>query len=256
MKIITIQIINFLFKFLFLKKIILNILVKKYGFDFIDFGSKTGGSIAYASKVFQLNKGLGIDLLDGFPSLACKNNFLGLKTDILKIPNVKIFDAVVMSHFLEHIPARETSLTMIKKALDISNKFVYIQQPFFDENIYLFKNDLKLAYADWRGHPNMLTSYDFYIMLKRLQRTYDFEFTIAFDHPIKNSSSADIVNINEPFNVIQFDKDKSFKKKRLVFDREIYKEIKVLITHRDINHSHYLSLMRYEKDFQLPEGIE
>lgn len=55
------QIINFLFKFFF-KKIILNILLKKYSINFVDLGSKTGGSIAYAEKVFQLNKGLEINL--------------------------------------------------------------------------------------------------------------------------------------------------------------------------------------------------
>lgn len=241
------HIINFFFKFFFLKKIILNILVKKYGLDFIDFGSKTGGSIAYAEKVFQLNKGLGIDLLDDFPSMASKNNFLGLKTDILKIPNNKFFDAVIMSHFLEHIPARESSLEMIEKALNISNKFVYIQQPFFDENMYLFKNGLKLTYADWRGHPNMLTSYDFFVMLRRLQEKYDFSFTIAFDHIIRDSSSRDIVNINESFDAIHFDKQSSLKKKNIIFDRNIYKEIKILITHRDENHEEILKLMRYDE---------
>ena len=247
MKQSTIQAINFLFRFSFLKKFILNFLVNNEGYDFIDFGSKTGGSILYAQKVFHLNKGLGIDLLKNFPTLAFKNNFVGLKTDILKLPNIKYFDAVIMSHFLEHIPCRNTSLKMIEKSLTISKKFIYIQQPFFDENMYLFKNDLKLCYADWHGHHNMLTSYDFYIMLKQLQLTYKFHFTIAVDYLIPDSGSLEIVNIDEKIDTLKFDKEKSLTKNDLVFKQEIYREIKILITHFGINHDEQLKMMRYKK---------
>ena len=243
-KLFGVLIINFLFKIKFLKKIVLIILIKYFNFNFIDFGSKNGGSIKYASKLFNLNNGIGIDILKNFEFISFRNNFLGLKTSILDLPNVELFDAVIMSHFLEHISCRNIIEKMVTKSLDISKNIVFIQQPFFDENNYLLEHNLKFSYADWKGHPSLFTTFDFYILLKKLQLTKKFKFSIFYDYPIKSSDSNFIVNINEKFDTVLFDSEKSIKKNQIVFDRPIYKEIKILITKTGSDHSKYLKMIR------------
>ena len=60
--------------------------------------------------------------------------------------------------------------SFVEKACSISKDFVFIQQPYFDADSYLFKKGLKLFWSDWRGHPNRMTSLDFNLLLRDLKK--------------------------------------------------------------------------------------
>jgi SAM-dependent methyltransferase len=136
------------------------------GFDFLDFGCSDGANINYIKNIDSSLRGLGIDIDQRKIDKAQEKGFYAINFDILKLPTDKQVLFVTMSHFLEHLPSVKIAETMIRRAIDVSHEFVFIRQPWFDSDGTLLLNDLKFYWSDWRGHPNKMTSLDFYLILK------------------------------------------------------------------------------------------
>lgn len=132
-------------------------LEKKY--DFIDFGCSKGGSLKFGQEVLGGLNGIGLDIS---PSKVEQTRALGFEaaevdvTQLGSFPNFTRF--VTMIDFLEHLPDQFLVKKCVEAACETATDFVFIRQPWFDSDGYLFRNKLKLYWSDWTGHPNTMTS--------------------------------------------------------------------------------------------------
>lgn len=208
-------------------------LISKKEYTFLDFGTSKGNSIKFAKKIFSPSgKGLGIDIDQNKINTALSLGFDAINFDIEKIPEDTKFDFCIMSHFLEHLRDIETAKRMIIKACKISSKFVYIQQPCFDSDGYLFRNKLKLFFSHWHGHFLKLNSLDFYNILNNLRDIgLCTDFAIHTRSPILDSSHPSIHPIESPINQHHYNHSiHPLKTTEIKFEVPIYEEIILIIS--------------------------
>ena len=198
--------------------------------DFVDFGCSDGANISRILAVDSTLKGLGIDIDESKLKKAKENGFNVVNFDILKLPNQKLVKFVTMSHFLEHLPSVKFAEDIINCGINISSEFVFIRQPWFDSDGILLFNNLKLFWSDWSGHPNNMTTLDFYlIFLRALKSRYIYDFSIFGRGHIVNSSDECLIPLKAPHNSHKYDKIKHGEKST---DQElfnpVYKEVIVI----------------------------
>ncbi|EKF6289099.1 class I SAM-dependent methyltransferase [Vibrio cholerae] len=221
-------------------------LIKKHSVDFLDFGCSSGGSIEFAEKRFGGFKGLGIDISQKKVEKATSNGYLAINYNLNQLPHKELVSFCILSHFLEHIPQREQVKKFIESAIRISKDFVYIQQPFFDVDGYLFEKGLKLSWSDWSCHPNRMSSIELWAVLRDLKLIgLDFNFSILVYGKISNSSEKYILDINCP-------KDFLYKEdgEDILGNIElegVYKEVICLISKPHVDHKQLLEKCRYDK---------
>ena len=75
-------------------------------------------------------------------------------------------------------------------------------------------------------------------------------FSIFYVNPVYDSDSNQILHIDEKFDTVKFN-DNCIPKKKMRFDREIYEEIRVLITFETNIHQEYLHKINYQKIYTL-----
>lgn len=136
-------------------------------YDFIDFGCSRGGSLAYGVEKLGGTRGLGIDLSPekinrtraaGFDACLADARELMLHPDSVRF--------VTMIDFLEHLPGIDDARHCIDVACAAATDFVFIRQPWFDADPYLFPLGLKVYWSDWSGHRNAMTTLDFYRIMR------------------------------------------------------------------------------------------
>lgn len=129
------------------------------GYDYVDFGCSSGGSMIYARDHLGGGRGVGIDLDAKKVAATVSRGFDAVVGDLSAAPsfhgNVRFS---MCSHFLEHVSDLDTARRCLDTALSISREYVYIQHPWFDADAALRELGLKLFWSDWRGHPNCITS--------------------------------------------------------------------------------------------------
>jgi hypothetical protein len=136
-------------------------------YDFFDFGCSDGGCINYVQAIDPSLRGLGIDIDQAKIDKARSKGLDAINADILALPQQKLVKFVTMSHFLEHLPNVMVAEAMIRRAAEVATDFVFVRQPWFDSDPLLLSHDLKFHWSDWTGHPNKMTSLDFYLILRR-----------------------------------------------------------------------------------------
>lgn len=216
--------------------------------DFLDFGCSSGGSLEFAKKRFMGNNGLGIDINPEKIRKAINSGFNALCFDINDIPDIKLVRFVIMSHFLEHISSHNDVKSYIRKAINISNQFVYIQQPYFDADPYLFRNGVKLFWSDWSGHPNRMTSYELWHYLRNLQNEgLNFTFSLHAHKKIFDSNDPCILplasKIDSNFYNINIH---PAKEPSVVFEENVFYELIALIVMPNCDYKEILNQMRYD----------
>ena len=97
--------------------------------DYLDFGCGNGGSMAYINKSYPDVRGLGIDINNKKISMALEVGHNAIVYDITKLPEQKMVEFVMMSHFLEHLSCTSDAGVVIAKAISIAKDFVFIRQP-------------------------------------------------------------------------------------------------------------------------------
>jgi len=207
-------------------------LISNEGADFIDFGCSSGGSLDYATRVFKGEKGIGIDLQAANVEKTKAAGYLALQGDLTKIrPLSRRVRFVIMSHFLEHVPSVTDAKRCIRSAINSSDEFVYIQQPFFDADPLFMQHGLKAYWSDWHGHPNRMTSLEFHNILHPfLQEGLIDRFAIYGRKPIKKSKDVALLNLSEPQNQSKWDKKiHSPKPKTSSFDFKAFYDLIVII---------------------------
>ena len=145
--------------------------LKAGAFDFLDFGCSTGGSIGLAQSLFGKGRGLGLDIDPAKVETARSSGHDAMLADLTNLtipPN--LVRHVMLCHFLEHLPGLKTAEQAMASAVRTAREFVYVAQPWFDSDGYLFSRGLKIYWSDWHGHPNRMTSLDFHYVLEALRQ--------------------------------------------------------------------------------------
>lgn len=208
-------------------------------YDFVDFGCSNGKSLDFCALTFGGN-GVGIDI-DSNKVLTAKRNIINSVTgnhqvvqgDITKL-DTKILENTVKFtsciHFLEHVDGYNTVKNILQNAINISTDFIFIMQPFFDKNAELFEKGFKVAYSDWNGHSNLLTSYDFFRLCNFSPSIKDF---IIFARiPILDSTDKKILPLDAPIDSHEYDLKYHSKKEFCTFEN-LFSEIGVFILLKD-----------------------
>jgi len=207
-------------------------LVEEHGVQFFDFGCSNGGSIEHVNTKYDRDsKGMGFDISQTKLEEASSRDHLVSNFDILSLPEQPMVGYTTMFHILEHIDSQATVSGFIQKACAVSRDFVFIIQPFFDADAFLFAHGLKLFWSDWGGHPNRMTTLEMYLILNALYRDKKIEgFKIFGKGLICDSSYAQILPLNTLFDQQDYDPDEHPPKRTdLVFDFPVFKELAVLI---------------------------
>lgn len=202
-------------------------------FEFLDFGCSRGGSMKLAQNLFGGGAGLGIDLdpikvaetrAAGFQAIEANVTNLPLRRDSVRY--------VMISHFLEHLPGLKTAEQALFSAIGAAREFVFVTQPWFDSDGYLFRNRLKLYWSDWHGHPNRMTSLDFHYVLAAAKRKKLIDgFRIFGIDAILDSKHDAIHPLESDRDQSKYDASVHPPKQPMttVFSSPVYKEIQVLI---------------------------
>lgn len=200
------------------------------GLDFFDFGCSDGANIHYIQTLDSTLRGLGIDIDQKKVDQATSKGFRAINFDILKLPRQKQVSFVTMSHFLEHLPSAKMAEAMIERSIDVAREFIFIRQPWFDSDGALLLQNLKFYWSDWRGHPNRMTSLDFYLCLKRaLAEGSICGFEIFGRTPVTSSTDSSLIPVSAPVDQHRYDRDlHGDKKVGLPLATTAFKEIVVI----------------------------
>lgn len=223
-------------------------LLTTHNIDFLDFGCSIGGSIEFGKRRLGGQCGLGIDIDENKVARSKDAGFQALQYEIMDIPDERLVRFVVMSHFLEHIPSLVDVKRFIRKACNISTDFVYIQQPFFDADSYLFNRGLKLFWSDWTGHRNRMSSLEMWLTLRDLAREgLPIKFSLHANKPIEDSRHESIHPIDSPPNQHAYSETLHPPKRNMEFDDNVFGELICLITMPNCDHSKMLQALRYNR---------
>jgi hypothetical protein len=223
--------------------------LEKGEFDFLDFGCSAGGSIKMAMKMFDARRGLGIDINDKKVEQAIAAGCEAIVYNIHDLPRRPLVRFCVMAHFLEHVPNRGDVVAFLRTACDISQEFVFIKQPYFDADGYLFQKGLKLFWSDWRGHPNTMSTLDFYTILVQLKNAGHIgNFSIHLKGPILSSADNAIHPVASPRDQHQYNFAlHPAKPMHLKFDFPVFAEVMVLISKPGVDHYRPFGKAKYDE---------
>lgn len=224
-------------------------LLRQGGFDFLDFGCSRGGSIKMGKTLFNGARGLGIDISPIKVEEAISAGYDALVHDIHKLPRQPLVRFVIMAHFLEHVPNRRDVVAFLRKAAVVSREFIFIRQPFFDADGYLFQNGFKLYWSDWRGHPNSMTSLDFFTALQPMRdENLIRDFSIHARGPILTSSDPTVHPVSSPINQHMYSPSlHPAKPPEIRFEFPVFTEVMVFITKATVDHSAPFDKVKFDK---------
>ena len=181
-------------------------LITSSNYDFLDFGCSKGSSLSFAMSKLGGKKGLGIDIDKKKIEECKKNGHDAILYDLTKLPEKKLVEFCILSHFLEHLSGREEASLMVRNACKVSKKFIYIQQPNFDSDPMLLSEGLKFFWSDWRGHKFNMNSLDLFLVLRDNIQDSEFDqFSIFKKLPITNSGHNSIHSLLSPTDQFEFD---------------------------------------------------
>ncbi len=197
--------------------------------DFVDFGCSSGGSMVEMSKLFPAARGLGVDIDEAKIAQAKSTGHQAMVADArylrARSGNVRF---CILSHFLEHLPSLNDATMSLLSATEISTDFVFVRQPNFDADGYLFNLGYKTYWSDWHGHPNRMTALEMHRVFEYLLRRGSLESYEIYAHGrIKNSSDPAVHPLASPENQQIYDAEKHPPKplRRLPFLQPVYTEI-------------------------------
>jgi GT2 family glycosyltransferase len=223
-------------------------ILREGNFDYLDFGCSKGNSLNWSKRLFGGKQGLGIDIDPRKVAQAKAAGHNAVVFDINNIPDKKLVRFTVLSHFLPHVPNENDVKAFVRKACQVSTDFVFIKQPYFDADGYLFQNGLKLFFSDWTGHPNQMTTMSLFKLMKELKdEGLLLMFSIHGKKPILSSDDNHIQSINAPTDQHHFDPSKHPPKIRgLKFEFPVFYETVVMISMSGV--SHYEQFKKFPTD--------
>ena len=201
-------------------------------FDYIDFGCSKGGSLLYGREVLGGNRGVGLDISSDKVKRTQQSGFAAIEmdvTDLSMTPNCTQF--VTMIDFLEHLPNITEAEKCIQAACEAATDFVFIRQPWFDSDGYLFKNGLKLYWSDWTVHPNAMTSLELFAALRKLKQSSRWRMYAR--SPISNSVHEAVHPLSSDPDQHAYDPAVHPEKLILNFNEPVFSQIGAIILLKD-----------------------
>lgn len=144
----------------------------------VDLGTKQGGALEvfhtrytryfdrYPDGKFSRGNCIGYDRNDTYKAEVTRRGFqfvvLDLSTNagLQALPQADYYTAF---NFLEHLPSREWSSVVVKRALDRAQKGCWFRLPSFEQEhgeAILKEHGLRFAWTNWKGHPSHYTLAD------------------------------------------------------------------------------------------------
>ncbi len=201
----------------------LRFLKKRKKYDFLDIGSKKGGSIDWCQRNYG-GKGLGVDYNQEWVDIANQNGFDSIQGDAVKIEFPQNhFRYISMMDFIEHLPGEKETKELLANCRKWAREFFFIHHPSFEDVEYLKKLGLKIDWTDGYGHTNPLTVKDFERILKKLGLT---KYKIEKKKPILDSSNEHIIPASAPHNTHFYSRNLGPKKK-IKFDHPVYSRVEI-----------------------------
>ncbi len=203
---------------------------KKYKgkYDFLDLGSKKGGSIDWCQRNYG-GKGLGVDYNPEWVEIANKNDLDSIQGDAMKVDFPKnSFKYVVMMDFLEHLADEKETITLLENCKKWSRDFFFIHHPSFEDIEYLKKLGLKIDWTDGYGHSNPLTIKDYKRIFKKLGLN---DYEIKPVKPMLDSSNEHIIPLKAPHNTHMYSEALG-PKKIVKFDHPVYSRFEIVVKTR------------------------
>lgn len=197
------------------------------GYDFLDFGASTGGSIQLAKEHLGGRRGIGIDL---DPRKVHKARENGCDCEVGDITNLdapaQSVRFVVMSHVLEHLPNEQTLARALAEAARVARDFLFIRGPNFDDESYLREHGLKWYWSDWTGHSFHLTT----TILQRHLNTLQLHdrYVIPF-RGVRTASDPALHPLDSPKDQHQYIDGVHPPKPRQILDRLVFREFACFI---------------------------
>ena len=201
------------------------------GYDFIDFGCSSGGSIKFAKKYFKGQKELGIDL---DPKKVEQTRKAGFEAQVADLTQLNQFTGRVrfsiLSHVLEYMPDATSATQVIRTAIAISRRFVFIRQPYFDADGYLASMGLKCYWSDWSGHKNHMNTMQIYQAIAPAMKAAHVKgFEIYGHKKVISSDSPDVLPIDAPVNQHAYDLEKHGPKQDVPLTFPVYREMIAIV---------------------------
>ena len=219
--------------------------------DFYDFGCSKGGSMLMARKTFTggNNAGIGLDIDDQKVNAARGAGLPAIHFDIFDIPPERKVRFTVMSEFLEHVPDFNDVKEFIRKACELSTEFVFIKQPYFDADGYLFQLGLKCFWSHWKGHPNTMSTFDLYRSLKELKNDGALGcFSIHLKHPIVDSFDPNIIPLETDIDQHEYDPaSHPEKKKKIRFKFPVYRKTVAFVSMPGVDHRELIKKYKIDR---------
>lgn len=201
-------------------------------YDYIDFGCSKGGSLNFGQKVLGGTRGIGLDVARDKVEQTKAAGFDAAEVDVTNLifhPNCTRF--VMMMDFLEHLPGIDLAESCIKAACEAATDFIFIRQPWFDSDGYLFSKGMKLYWSDWHGHPNAMTALELHRVMSKMKKPK--RWRIYARNRITDSSHPAIHPLSSPPDQHDWQKGTHSLKPKLTFDVPVYQQIGCVAYMRD-----------------------
>lgn len=207
-------------------------------YEFLDFGCSAGGSLRRFGKLFECTKpGLGLDISEEKVKATREAGFDAELCDLTTYRTDDQVRFVVMNHLLEHIPDMLAVQDIIATGCRLARDFVYIGQPYFDADPYLFSHGLKLYWSHWSGHTNHMTLLEFRNVLEKLRQQGLIErYLLVSRTPITDSTDPAIHCIDSPIDQHDHIPGNHSPKPRLPFAFPVFRESAALIQTKKNGH--------------------
>ena len=196
-------------------------------YDFVDLGSGDGASLVNNERIIG-GKGFGIELDKKKVKKAVELDrevYLGSALDLHKIKGKVKF--TTCDNFLEHLLSFDDVNSMLDQASRITEDFLYIRHPSFEDIEYLESKGLKTFWSHWHGHTAMLRVED---ILKMLWELGIYNVKVVPVYKIKDSNDSKILPLSAPIDQHDYDESAHGKKPKVSFDRDVYYAFDIIAT--------------------------
>jgi len=200
-------------------------------YDFIDFGSSSGGSLNHCRKRFRADRGIGVDLDAAKVEVARSNGLDVVVGDATRLEVNKGVRFVSMLDFLEHLPDLSTVEAAIRSAADAATDFLYIKHPSFEGSDYLRSLGVRQYWWLWSGHTCHASVADFESIFTRLELD---DYIIRYVEQITDSDHPSIVSAAGPRNQHAYDPGTHPPKPYLRFNRPVWRLQEIFVALRPL----------------------
>lgn len=174
-------------------------------YDFLDYGCREGGSLAFCRKRFGAGRGLGIDIDPRAVAATRAAGFEAVVADVA-VPREPLGAGLVrfvaMMDFLEHLPDIETVERVLGEAATTARDFLFIRHPSFEGEAYLTELGLRQFWWYWRS---MRVHFDIADICTMFDRLGLHRYHVRYRLEIQDSSHPSVLRNDEAIDQHSFD---------------------------------------------------